>query len=297
MKRPSGKPKLKQGVKFKEPEAKGKTEGGLFIDLFALKKAELVALQKESLRDRETLPPASPEERKNQVIKPEVTSASKIRSGQVKTVDPRHGSRGKEQGTPVVRYALLFILVMIMSYGIKAHRQKAAVDSLQVIDPVAEKSMRESVNYFRNETGRRLNRERINVEYENESTAPEIKMGAKAPADADMMSGLPLNPEPYHRTTSRDRAEPANPDFSDDRIRYSLREQQLANEWESRARKAYIDEFIANAAKAGYRVQVDKNGVVKILGRTPAAAGMDSGKLPAIELPQPFAPPSGGLAR
>jgi hypothetical protein len=85
-----------------------------------------------------------------------------------------------------------------------------------------------------------------------------------------MMAGLPLKPEAHHRETSRERMEPMDPDSPDARVQYQLQEQQALNDWERNAQKQYIDEFVANAAREGYRVQVDRNGGVKVLGRIPA---------------------------
>jgi hypothetical protein len=132
-----------------------------------------------------------------------------------------------------------------------------------------KQALEKRVNFHRIETGRKLNRERINVEFENVQTAPEIPFGTKVQPQIDMMRGVPLAAEAPHRTTSRDRLVPVNPDFSDARTQYSLQEQQAAQEYEQLARKKYVDEFVANAAKEGYKVRVEPNGQVTVLGRLP----------------------------
>jgi hypothetical protein len=125
----------------------------------------------------------------------------------------------------------------------------------------------ERVDFHRTQTGRQLNRERMNVEYDNAMTAPtDIKFEKKTNPN-EMLSGLPLSGETHHRGSTRDRTVPLNPDFADARIQYSLMEEKATREWEEKERKRISEEFIAKAARHGYKVVVDKDGVAHVTGR------------------------------
>ena len=123
------------------------------------------------------------------------------------------------------------------------------------------------VKHFKQETGLKLNRERTAVEFENYKSAPEIDPSATKEVDADPMEGLPLAGEEHHRKSSRDRAEEANLNFAENRIRQNLKEQDYANQIETQERQQYIEQFVANAARDGLKVDVDENGQVKVTGR------------------------------
>lgn len=133
-------------------------------------------------------------------------------------------------------------------------------------------TLHERVEFHREELGRRLNRERLNVQYQNTVSAPGLPEHLKKTSDSEMLRGLPLSGEQFNRERSRDRSDAANPNYADTTIESSLQEQQRVNEFEKAEQKQYIDEFIANAARAGYKVKVDQQGNAVVVGRYPSAA-------------------------
>lgn len=197
------------------------------------------------------------------------------------------------RGLGRVRIALAVILLALLWYGWQ--RQSGApaattATTTEVANPAIPSELSKRVDYHRNEIGVRLNRERIGVEYENFKSAPPLETnGPLAVGRPDMMNGLPMKDEGYHRPSSRDRKLPLNQQFPDAHVQYSLQEEQALQEQERRQQKAYIEEFIANAERAGYRVQVDKNGQVKVLGRTPSSS---RARMPNSQAEEPSSPGS-----
>lgn len=207
----------------------------------------------------------------SKIVKPEVTSPSLLKKRDRDKGEADADAEEERSGIPPLLYVLAPIVIAVLWFGLQAEisgedtRPDTAATSQET-----RSSLIDRVEYYRKSVGRRLNMQRIGVEYENEMTAPRLKQSAKKVPEPDMMTGVPLMAEPHHRTTSRDRSEPANPDYADNRVRYGLREQEQLADYEKRSRQAYVDQFVANAAKAGYRVKVDKNGNVIVLGRVPA---------------------------
>lgn len=129
----------------------------------------------------------------------------------------------------------------------------------------------ERVKYHRFNTGVQLNLQRIDTEIKNYQTAPALDSASQKVKSPDMMAGVPLAGEDHHRKSSRDRLQPLNPDYPDARVMYGLQEEQDATEWERRAMKRYVDEFVANAAEQGYKVKVDSNYNVQVISAPPGA--------------------------
>ncbi len=165
---------------------------------------------------------------------------------------------------------LLILLFGFIGYGIGEWRNSGASSGVtedKADLKTAEQALQERVQFHRSLTGTKLNRDRIQVEVENALTAPVPTSNTYAAPPRDMMAGVPLVAETLPNPSYRDRLKAANPDLADARIMYTLQEQQAANDWEEEARQQYIQEFITNAAKAGYKVKVDENGIVTVLGR------------------------------
>jgi len=214
----------------------------------------------------------------SKVVKPEVTSPSvlKKRDREQKRAEQEE-REGERSGVPPLFYVLAPIVIVVLWFGLQAEFSgDASSPDPAVASQETTGSLADRVEYYRKTVGRKLNMQRIGVEYENEVSAPRLKRSAKKVAEPDMMVGVPLLAEQHHRTSSRDRSEPANPDYADMRVQYGLREQEQLADYERRSRQAYVDQFVANAAKAGYRVKVDKNGNVTVLGRTPTDQGGSS---------------------
>lgn len=136
-----------------------------------------------------------------------------------------------------------------------------------LVTPAERMEWEENAQYHREHTGTKLNRQRVETEYENQLTAPTLPYGVKKVKEPDMMKGLPLAGEENDRI--RDRIESVNPNYPDARTQITLEEEKKQREWEALAHKKYVEEFIANAARAGYTVRIDRDGVARIVGRVP----------------------------
>jgi hypothetical protein len=173
----------------------------------------------------------------------------------------------------VLILALIGMVVMASVVLTPVLRAKFAPEGDRPVSLVDRDGLEQFVNFHRHETGMKLNTERIGVEIENAITAPSLGYDAKKVPAPNMLNGLPLAGETFAPSVERPdaRVEQTNPDFPDARTEYNLQEQQDEAEWERRAQKQYVDEFVANAQRAGYRVKIDKYGRVTVLGRTPVA--------------------------
>ncbi len=261
-------PKIAAKEKIKISRAQKKPGGGIFEAIFAEIRNPLVPLSsrrrdpEEEIRNQETLTPRPP------LSKP-------------KRVSVRRREQKEEKKANPLFYLLAPIAAVFLWFGFQGNvgQQSVSDSANQVENEGGIGNLNERVEFYRRTVGRQINRERIGTEYANQTSAPRIPHGAKKTNGPDMLTGVPLAVEQHHRVSSRDRAELANPDYSDNRVAYRLREQAQMNESERKAQRQYVEEFIANAAKAGYRVSVDKNGNVKVHGRGPATGS------PSLQLP------------
>jgi hypothetical protein len=263
--RRQGSPKLAVKEKFKTFRTEGKP--GLIEGIFAGIKNPLApfrskkATHEKAIRTQETLTPRPP------LPKP-------------KKISVRRRERKKEaDASNKLIYLLIPTAAVFLLFGINGTITSGESDndpSGQTVNVSGAENLQERVEYYRRSVGRQINRERIGTEYANQKLAPRVLSGAKRAIETDMLNGVPLAVEKHHRLSSRDRAQLADPDFADNRVAYSLREQEQMNDFDKRAHRQYVEEFIANAAKAGYRVRVDKDGNVKVLGRGPATGSPGS---------------------
>lgn len=260
--------------------AKKNSKAGFMDSLFGQRKNQLVPVDKTDKKtgkkreESPAQPKVDPIRLQETVVtprpkpKPEVTSPSQLQSR------AKESSAKKEINNQ--QTVILAILLMVVSFAVagsykfmKDKKQAAIIDAeTAAIHKAAEELTKDRVSFHRSELGRRLNRDRIEVEVANQKTASALSPDAKPEKGPDMMSGLPLAPENTNRPSSRDRLIPANPDMADARIMYTLQEQQQKNFYEEDSRQRYIEEFVANAESAGYRVKVDENGVVTVLGKS-----------------------------
>lgn len=289
MSKPAGRTKVKSEV-LEKP----RTESGRRLGLFEKLKVPVPvsAPKQNQIHLAETLV-TTPTPTPTIGNKPDVTTPSRLQSAQrpqqtAKSSSAKRAVAKKRPGH--ARAILLAFLIGIVAYGI-SEWQKGKKTNEPVIDEAAlkaaEQALRDRVQFHRNLTGGKLNRERIRVEVENQMSAPIQPTKTQPVQVQDVMTGVPLVAEPVQNSSYRDRLQAANPDHPDSRIMYTLQEQQAANDWEEQAREQYINEFIANAARAGYKVKVDKNGVVTVLGRTRPGEAADL----------PTYPPASGSAR
>ena len=171
----------------------------------------------------------------------------------------------------VLLFALFSILLMTavaLTPRIRATFMSAAPGANAKLD---RDNLEQFVNFHRHQVGGKLNRDRLGVEIENEMTAPPLGRDVKRVPAPNMLNGLPLAGETFSPSVESPdaRREQMNPDFPDARTAYNLQEQQDEAEWERRAQKQYVDEFVANAQRAGYKVKIDKYGHVTVLGKGP----------------------------
>ena len=140
---------------------------------------------------------------------------------------------------------------------------KAKIDSSGFAERV---KWEESVQFHREHEGTKLNRERVQAEFDNTTSAPAVGFSPKVKVP-DMMKGLPLAGEdPTVRAASHDRIEPANQNYADVRTQTALDDERRTQEWDQAASQQYQKEFVANAARAGYTVKIDKAGVAHVVG-------------------------------
>jgi hypothetical protein len=235
--------------------------------------------------------------------KPDVTSASKIKNGNLSS-EKQKRAEDAERRALIIRTVLITAVCVVLLVAVAEHFQHhlnaqagdgshAAEQAARASEQAAlsTKKLQDRVNYHREEIGRKLNRERIKVEFENGQAAPIGTRGPKQPSAPDMMLGIPFVSQRPSPPLGPDKPEVANPDESENRVQYTLAEQQAATDWENTARKQYIDDFIANAAKAGYKIKVEPNGRVVVLGTIPVSGGQQPGVLQIPPLPN-YLPPT-----
>lgn len=134
----------------------------------------------------------------------------------------------------------------------------------------------DKINFYRQQLGHRLNRDRVNVEILNNREAPTLDAAASPKLAPSMMNGVPLMQEGYVernygsreggdsnvRYTSRDHTEPVPIDRPDARIQYGLQEEQHRAEFDRRVQQQYIKEFVENARRDGVNVILDEEANV-----------------------------------
>jgi len=234
--------------------------------------------------------------------KPDVTSASKIKNRNLNSQKQKK-SEDAERRVLIVRTVFVTaVSVVLLVFGVghfQHHFSTQVTDGVHGIEQtpsaaeqaaLSAKKLQERVSYHRDEIGRKLNRERIKVEFENTQAAPIGVREPKQPSAPDMMLGVPFVSQRPTAPLGADKQEAANPDESENRVQYTLAEQQAATDWENTARKQYIDDFIANAAKAGYKIRVDPSGRVVVLGTIPVPGGQQPGILQIPPLPNYLSP-------
>jgi len=120
---------------------------------------------------------------------------------------------------------------------------------------------RARVDFYREQLGRKLNRDRVKAELMNQGEAPELSSRSLGSEGTDLMlQGLPLQQEGSHiYEVSRRGIGRTDENSPDQRIQHGLIEQQDRLAWEKAAERSAVDEFLANARAQGYKVILDKN--------------------------------------
>lgn len=155
----------------------------------------------------------------------------------------------------------------------------AAVDSKR---PVNSED-RSRVDFYRQQLGHRLNRQRVDVEVENVVRSPSLSATDAPRSDRAMMYGAPLMPEGYYKTSPRDRTTPVHPDHPDARIQYGLQEEEHRDQFQKLVDKAYAQEFISNARANGYDVTLDSEYNVIDVKRTTSGQSRIPGSIPGSD--------------
>jgi hypothetical protein len=259
---------------------------------FLYEKAGPLVPHKPARMPEETVPPAPAPSRENRSDRKSDLPASplsrSVRSSTgLSTTDPRKLAEVStaESNTPRTtqsklgssrfRNLALAALILLIGYALlteDGQQRFRSVFNLEPFSKYSKEEVMEIVDFHRFQTGTRLNRERVKVQFENALTAPPLEAtDRKVPMPDQVMKGLPLQGETHHRQSSRDRLVPVDPDYPDARAMYSLQEEKDARDFERLAYRQYVREFIANAAKAGYKVEVDPHGEVRVVGRIPAS--------------------------
>jgi hypothetical protein len=183
---------------------------------------------------------------------------------------PQANKNDDENRGPVIILAMAAIAIaLVVAFQQGVHLGElgggGVVPGQRARPTVVSEKFKQSVDFYRQSTGVKMNRERMQQALENNRTAPALMGTEQAPPKDNSMEGVPLVPEGYSRRSARDRAAHVNPDNPDTHVMATLQEEQDAREWERRADQQYVQDFVNNAAAAGYRVKLDKNlNVIKI---------------------------------
>ena len=113
-------------------------------------------------------------------------------------------------------------------------------------------------------TGWKMNRERVGVQIDNHFTAPALPMDAARIKPTDIMAGLPLAAEGHPRMNADERNRMESADHPDTRIMYGLQEEQDKQIFDQMAERMFVRDFIENARREGYELEVKADGTVKI---------------------------------
>lgn len=151
------------------------------------------------------------------------------------------------------------------------HERKSALSQTEI---------NERLKYYQTTLGQRLNRERIGVEIENFNQAPSLSGADHKVKPPSMLEGLPLEGEANHFQRPKD--SPADPTYSEAKTGYGLQEEQERRRFEAEAEKQWVAEFVENARRDGYDVQIDPNGRVRARKlsddeREPSSVGLGGG--------------------
>lgn len=149
------------------------------------------------------------------------------------------------------------------------HVQRSGIVDQPVGHPTATmnsfaRETKSKIDFYRNQLGHRLNRDRVNVEIMNSRVAPSLDATLSPKVDRSMMRGVPLMQENYvdQNYGSRMKTDPVPSDHPDARIQYGLQEEQHRDEFDRRVQQEYLREFVENARLDGVKVVLDKEGNV-----------------------------------
>ena len=166
------------------------------------------------------------------------------------------------------------------------HVQRSGIVDRPVGHPTATldsftRETKSKIDFYRQQLGHRLNRDRVNVEILNSRVAPELDSELKPKMDRSMMRGVPLMQENYvdQNYGSRMKTEPVPMDHPDARIQYGLQEEQHRDEYDRRVQQEYLREFVENARRDGVKVVLDKEGNVVQVEEI-RGGGSNSGRTP-----------------
>lgn len=200
----------------------------------------------------------------------EIPKTPEKKKSSVKWIDPNAVVEPKPapkvKAKPKQSNSMAPVIMVIGALGLIAYvALSSSSPSGSVSKKLSPDELKERIEFHQKTTGWRLNNERIATQIDNHYKAPNLPAGAEKVKPKDsMMSGVPLQGETNPMEGMRDQSMPVNPTYADAKIMYGLQEEQDRIETEKRARKAYIQEFIDNAAADGYDVQIDKSGNYKV---------------------------------
>jgi hypothetical protein len=169
--------------------------------------------------------------------------------------------------------AMAALLLAISFVGIYYQYRKIESERTTVAATYYQDQLQKRVNHHKDETGFRINMERAKVDADNFVGKSSVQDGLdKSSPQYDVIAGLPLVPEEYHRENGRDRGVEVNSIYADARVQYALQEEQESVNWQEESRRQYIKEFVDKAQRAGYKVRV-KGNEVELVPKARAPSG------------------------
>lgn len=137
---------------------------------------------------------------------------------------------------------------------------------------MSEDEYADRVEMHRKLTGRKMNRERVDVQIQNHFSAPALAPDVARQKAPDIMAGVPLAAEAHPRAVDASKPRMVDPDSPENRIMYGLREEQEAQWVDQQIEKQFVKEFVENARRGGYDLKVNSDGTV-VIKRAPSQTG------------------------
>lgn len=164
---------------------------------------------------------------------------------------------------PALIFIFLFVGLFLIYWGFEAKRQTSEVEELDGgILSYEDPEFRLLVKGLREQMGRKLNLDRIAIEYENMIYA-EDPVDGLPPLSLDFLDDLGVE---QFETKGRQRAH-ADPNHPDYMVHYILEDEQAAREMTEEARQRFMAEFIANIEAQGYQVELGDDGLLTVRPR------------------------------
>jgi hypothetical protein len=153
----------------------------------------------------------------------------------------------------LIAFGFVMIIFAIVLHGPKKlPRNNQDLASQSPNAPLSD----ERVEYYKRQIGDRLNSQRLGAQHANlgSKSLPQEKYRSKRDP---VLDGVPLAGE-KHPVAEMEKPPQEKPSVEGEIESFVAFERNL-RDWEEKARKQYIAEFMARAEAMGYRVQIDRN--------------------------------------